>query len=577
MENQGTTGDMSNDAEARAGRRSVQSGVWDQPLTRLMAGFLATPAAVKSFFSLTGGSILYCLSAMSILYGIVKIMTPLLAKSNAFSDALPCILAMNVYELALLGVLVTIVVWKHVTDDAISLVVLAALFLIASGIVLGTGAYHAPVTCLYIGLVCTAVGVGKLYILRRFILVEMGRLVLLGITLILVWNFFTPAFVSALFDRTRAEGPAFREYWFVAWMVLLAGGALITMEALRRKISKEQSGRGARSFVHGASMVWVFGLVVLAASSANQYAVAYMYRIPQAFGDYVLLIAVISVVGFELMRSIGKDLAPVQIAVCCLPLGCTLWAIFTKSIMARPHVGFELLWYPPVMLGLIGGAILWLGVHHYRYELIYVAILYGLGSLLTIGFSADRPYELNWHLAGVGIVALLFVLGVLRRNVLLCFGAVIVLTLGAATSDAFGSIAKSLNLTFGGAMAGVAGLGTTGLCLAFGKKTPRAITLFASVLLMVSVFDYLGRSLTWTDIPAAGVMGLVCGALWLRTRDMAAPPIICVPLLRKLYMLLAMMSSWGFVLLSFVLLFAGAAVSLFLKRTNSAREALQSK
>jgi hypothetical protein len=566
MENPSGTSDMRDDAEARADRRRLQSGAWDRPVTRLMAGLLANLAAVKSFFSLTGGSILYCLSAMSILYGIVKIMTPVLAKSNAFGDVLPCILALNVYELALLGVLVTIVLWKHVTDDAISLVVLIGLFLIASGIVLGTGAYHAPQTCLYIGVVCMVLGMGKLYVMRRFILKEMGNIFLVGMALILLWNFLTPTLMSGLFASTPAEGASYRVYWLTAWLVLLIGGGLILGDASSVKVTAGESSSKAGAFLHRPAMAWIFGLVVLGAASGHQYGVAYMYRVPQAFGDYVPLIAAISLLGFELMRALQKRLAPADIAACCLPLACTFWAIVNKSIIAQLAVSPELLWYPPVMLGVIGGVILWLSLHHRRHELIYVAILYGLGSLLTIGFSADRPYELNWHLAGVGIVALLFVLGVLRRNVFLCFGAVIVLTLGAATSDAFDSIAKSLNLTFGGAMAAVAGLGTTGLCLAFGKKTPRAITLFASVLLMVSVFDYLGRSLTWTDIPAAAVMGLVCGALWLRTRDMAAPPIICVPLLRKLYMLLAMMSSWGFVLLSFVLLFAGAAVSLFFKR-----------
>ena len=182
-----------------------------------------------------------------------------------------------------------------------------------------------------------------------------------------------------------------------------------------------------------------------------------MYRVPQAFGDYIPLIGVISLLAFDLMRSLEKRLAPAEIAVCCVPLPCTFWAIVNKSIIAQLAVSPELLWYPPVMLGVIGGVILWLSLHHRRHELIYVAILYGLGSLLSIGFSADKPYELNWHLAGGGIVALLFVLGVLRRNVFLCFGAVIVLSVGAGTSELFAIIAKSVDLTVCGAAAGVAG------------------------------------------------------------------------------------------------------------------------
>ena len=503
---------------------------------------------------------------MSILYGIVKIMTPVLAKSNAFGDVLPCILALNVYELALLGVLVTIVMWKHVTDDAISLVVLIGLFVIASGIVLGTGAYHAPMTCLYIGIVCIVLGMGKLCVMRRFILRQMGKLFMVGMALILLWNFLTPTLMSGLFANAPAEGTSYRVYWLTAWLVLLIGGGLIIGDASSFRVSAGQGSSKARAFLHRPAMAWIFGLVVLGAASGHQYGVAYMYRVPQAFGDYIPLIGVISLLAFELMRSLEKRLGPAEIAVCCVPLGCAFWAIVNKSIIVRLAVSPEMLWYPPVMLAVVGGAILWLGLRHRRGGLTYVAILYGLGSLLTIGFSADKPYELNWHLAGGGIVALLFVLGVLRRNVFLCFGAVIVLSAGAGTSELFGSIAKSVDLTVCGAAAGVAGLGTLGLCLALGRKAPRVLILFGAAMLMMFIFDYLGRSLAWSDIPTAGVTGLMCAALWLRTRNMAGLPVICIPLLRKLYMLLGAMSSWGFVLLSFVLLFTGAAVSLFFKR-----------
>ncbi|MHC4648471.1 MAG: hypothetical protein ACYTBJ_23680, partial [Planctomycetota bacterium] len=45
--------------------------------------------------------------------------------------------------------------------------------------------------------------------------------------------------------------------------------------------------------------------------------------------------------------------------------------------------------------------------------------------------------------------------------------------------------------------------------------------------------------------------------------------IVCIPMAPRLYMAARKMSSWGFVALSFVLLFAGAAVSLFCKRRQT--------
>ena len=123
----------------------------------------------ESFFSLTGGSIFYCLSALSIIYGIARILGPMLAKTNVLRDAYPCLAALNIYELALLGVLVFIVVWEKVTDDALSLVVLVALFLIGSGLTLSTVANSDSHVSLIFGTVFFCVGAVKLHVLKRYV------------------------------------------------------------------------------------------------------------------------------------------------------------------------------------------------------------------------------------------------------------------------------------------------------------------------------------------------------------------------------------------------------------------------
>lgn len=143
--------------------------IWSQPLGRLGTRVLDNQDAIKDFLSLTGGSILYCLSALSIIYGITQIVGPPLATSNALGDILPCVFVLNGYELALLGVLALIVTWRHVTDDAISLVLLVAVFLIGSGMPLGVVAPSGLDICLGIGVACTVLGLAKLYVLRRFI------------------------------------------------------------------------------------------------------------------------------------------------------------------------------------------------------------------------------------------------------------------------------------------------------------------------------------------------------------------------------------------------------------------------
>lgn len=77
-------------------------GIWSQSLGQLFNSLLDNQDAVGDFLSLTGGSILYCLSALSIIYGITQIIGPPLANSDVLRDILPCVFVLNGYELALL-------------------------------------------------------------------------------------------------------------------------------------------------------------------------------------------------------------------------------------------------------------------------------------------------------------------------------------------------------------------------------------------------------------------------------------------------------------------------------------------
>ncbi len=566
MDTEDVPSEGKSDLEGQGAKEGGSRSLWDQSILLAVVRVLDNPGMLKGFFNVTGGSILYCLSALCILYGIGGVVTPLLAKSNAFRDALPCIVMLNVYELALLGVLVTIVAWKNVTDDAISLVVLVAVFLITSGIVLGTGAYFAPRICFYIGLGCIGLGLGKLYAMRRFVSFQIGRLSVLGMMVILGWNFLTSSVISGCFAKAPALGATYRKHWLVAWLVLLAGGLLIVVDAARSKRDGANGKGEQKPFLQRRSMVWVFAVIVLAAASIHQHAIAYMYRVYYVFGDHIPLIGIGSLLLLELIRSLGKRFGWAEVVVSCLPLVCTLYAVLDGASVGYGGMTVELLWYPPIMLGLTGAGVLWLSVRHRWPWLLYVVAFYVLALLLTVGYSPAKPHDLNWHLCGGGLVVMLLILGVVHRNVLLCFGAVIVLAGGLGLTDAFVQFAEAHGLTAVGATGGVAGLGIMVICLGFGRKVPRFITVIGAVSLVGFVFDYLPAALAWNDIAMATGVIILCSALWVRTRDIAGILILCIPVVRKLYILLREMSYWGFIVLSFLLLFLGGIVSLFCKR-----------
>ena len=88
------------DKESEEHKNSSKYNIYHEPPLNL--------DTLKSFFNITGGSLFYCVSAVFIAYGIVKLMGDVLPSEEPFSKALPCIITLHVYELALLAVLMNV-------------------------------------------------------------------------------------------------------------------------------------------------------------------------------------------------------------------------------------------------------------------------------------------------------------------------------------------------------------------------------------------------------------------------------------------------------------------------------------
>ena len=521
---------------------------------------------IKSFLSLTGGSILYCLSAASIIYGIGQIIGPTLAKSILLTQTLPCLFAINLYELALLAVLVVIVRFRNVTDDAVSLLVLIALFLITSGLVLGTLTPGNPQACFVIGLVCIGLAMGKLQVLRRWIRFPVGKVSLIGFGFIFVWNFLAAPLMGKPLVTGDWPEDMRRGQWMLWWLVLLIGAVLIWMDAVT---SKSQHSKQNVPFIRTPSMVWIFALVLMAAAAIYQRATTYMYVIDFAWGDYLPLLTIFVLLLIELFRSLGSRYQYVQLGVSVVPLIATVYAVLERQIMAWPIIGIDLLWYPQVLLSLTGLVILGLAVYRRWAKFYYVALAYALGVILTFGYTPGQSFDLNWELLAASIVTLLFIVGLFKKNFTLCFGAVILLAGGLGVTDALARFARMHEMTIPGMILGIAGIGTLATCLIFGPKSPKGIIAIGAVCLMLCCWDYLPRVLAWRDVVVLVAAVFISTVLWFRTEVWFVLPILMLPLVPKAYLFAKSMSSWGFVVLSFVLLFLGGVVSFFFKNNKS--------
>jgi hypothetical protein len=172
---------------------------------------------------------------------------------------------------------------------------------------------------------------------------------------------------------------------------------------------------------------------------------------------------------------------------------------------------------------------------------------------------------LNYHACFATIAIALLVFGIIIRNPYVCLGAIIVLCFGLGLWDTFSKFAHGCSLTHAGAVAGAAGLGIIAIWLVFGGRLHKVVRVFGTICLAVFVFDYLPEHIHWRYLVVLIGTGLLMAGAWLRTRDAMVTSILWVPFGIRLYMLAKYIGHWRSVILGFLVLAAGAFVSL-LKR-----------
>lgn len=364
----------------------------------------ATPSPLRRFLDLTGGSLLYCLSALSILYGITRILGPLLVESASLREALPCVGALNLYELALLGALAFIVVCRRVTDDAISLMVLIPLFLVGSGIALDTVAGKAPAWAVGLGAACAAVGMGKLEVLRRKIGLPLGRLAMAGLGLVVLWNFLAGPALRWIIEDHGVSPAIRRSLWLGSLLLILIGGGLFLAGITRAGARGKTEAEGPRPFISTPPMSCVFALVLFAAAGAHLYALGYVFNVIMAGGDFLLLGTLAALLLMEALMYPGNRRLGVAACVACAPMAVALAGLASRGFFTAPFEGsLELLGHPSVIFGLTGAAAAWTAFRTRWAGFFIVAGAYAIGMVLTFDVAEWRYVILSFLLLGVGV------------------------------------------------------------------------------------------------------------------------------------------------------------------------------
>ncbi len=528
----------------------------------------------RRFFGFTGGSIFYCISAVLVAYGVAKVLAPVLSGTDTIGAALPCIGTLWVYELALLGVLV-LIVSRKVVDDAISVVIIMALYLVASSIAAGSVADRSIGGAVLLAFAGVILGAGKLCAMRRYVHIPFGWLSIVGLVGLVAANYFGPILMAQSMAADPANESGRRGVWFLIWLGMLIAVGLVVTEAARSKAGVFSTKNKNTALLQSSVMPYALALVLLAASGVHQYAMAYMFALDKPLGDFLPATAMGTLLMLEILRRLDLRFGILHIAVACVPLAVFAYAIGNKSIYASGSLGLDIIAYPPVFCALTGAGLTVLSVRHRWPGLLIVVCGCLLGVILTAGFSPGEPHQLNTFACGGIVVAGLLVYGLVTFKQHFCLIAVAIMTFGLAMSDGFMDRTESWQLTQMGAVAGVAGLGVVLLYIVFGSRLHTAARIAGALCMAAFVFDYLPDALQARYVVMLIAGGLLATGIWLRARDWAVILILAAPLCIRLYLLAKHITHWRLVILGFVVLAAGTILSLKKSKTIPQTEQIE--
>ena len=546
---------------------------------RLTSAVVVRPPAVdleafRQFFHLAGGSVFYCVSAVLVAYGSVKVLGPVLAGTETIHAALPCIITLAVYELALLGVLL-LIVWRKVVDDAISVALILALYMVATSMALGSVVERDPAWAVLPAAIGTVLGMVKFVSMRRFIRIPFGVLSVVGLSGLIAANYFGPILLARSIQADPADELGRRGLWFLVWLTMLVSVGLVWVEGLRgerKTLAREEKGP---AFLQSPLMVYVLAMVLLVASSVHQYATAYMFVLDRPAGDFLGPIALGAFLALEMLRYMKLRFGVLHLVVACVPLGALGFALYNELIVSQGRMAWDIMVWPPVFCALVAIGLAVVAMCHRWWPLLVVVFAYLLGTMLTAGYSPQQPQVLHVAACGSVLVVGLLLYGLIARRPELCLMAIVVAVAGLANAESFLKEATRWQLTGLGVLAGVMGVGCTVLAIVFADRLHYGIRLFGTVCLAGFLFDVLPDSVTARYGVALLAVVVIALLWWFRTRDWLGIFVLFVPLAIRTYMLARRIAYWRVVVLGFVVLALGAVVSLAKSAARSRSEVVQ--
>lgn len=540
------------------------------------------------------GGVLFSLSALSILYGLSRIIGPILGPGGSFDPwrTVPCVGALNFYELALLGVLLAVAARWAAANEAVLLAGLTALFLGASGIANTTVANDSISAAILFGVLCAVLAVLKVSVLSDGVGVVFPRGATAGLGVLLGWNFLmSPALAihrSPLTGRLLpydAWAPDTLPFlWTGGWVIVLAGIVIVILPAFRLPTAAADASAKGMPLLRHPAMGWIWAGILLAGVCAHQYALAYVYDIRCGFYDYLPVLALAALAGLELLRAyMGRvkwaTLVPMALLAIVFYLSPDLFWRNSGAAWQQHSSVIGWIWHPSFLAGVMAAAMLWRGIRTGWMEYWRVLPLWCTLAALCLPAGDVISWPRGESLALVTLVVSCIVVAVANRRPHYAFLAVVVFAFANGGLVRHGELPAVFCLV---------GIGTLLVYVLLRDLLGRWVVLagFALMALGVSMMpdftilrDHTGWIQTWRDVFAA-MAGVTCLGVLVLTRDWLLGTLLTfAPLAWFLWTptrhgvtLVLTPSGWHFIVLSFLLLGVGAYVTLHQKHPTETPE-----
>lgn len=524
--------------------------------------------AIRNFFSTSGGSVFFFLSAVSIFYGLSEIVGPILGTSSALRQTLPAIGTIGVYEISLFAVMLALVLRWRITHDAVSLLVLVAIFLITLGMLVSTVANDAPATVIGVGAAVVALAWTELIATRRWVRVPLMGFTLAGLAVLLAWNGLASAFLAQYIGADTNDVRSVRDVWAPAAAIPVAGALLLYLNAAAVRTGALAGEQAGGAFLRTRGMVWIFAATILCGSAVHQYAMRYVFDLPFYFVDYLPLIGIVALTAIEVMRGYGASHRWAVSAAAAVPLLALFLTLLSGSYDKTAGLGAGLLVHPAVTIAGLAALLGWTATRVRRVELAGVAAFYALAILLLVrpAHPGSGAEAVDWGLVRIALaVAAIPVLLVVRNPTLWTLACAVVAVILPQTNmftRIVGDQISSGDIDFVSSSA-LFGGGTVLIYCVFGPRMPRWVAAAAAAMLCLAALTMSAREPAMVHPALIGcALAALSGVVYWRTRDALTALILAPPLLRYSYVSFSDAGAWRFMILGFLLLALGAAWSV---------------